>query len=76
MSLRSLVLRALAVVFVAAVCTGCCQLLTVPCDCINCLLSGPSIPGFLVKQDGLMQAHPEAQPNAMPRGAVQASMAY
>jgi len=76
MSLRSLFARAVALCFVAAMSTGCCELIAQTCNCIGCLLSGPSLPGLVVKHDGVSRAFPEAATMEGPRGAVRASMAY
>lgn len=40
-----LISRALALFLVAASASGCCQAIGTICDCANCLLSGPRLPG-------------------------------
>ncbi len=37
--------RALVLFLVAASASGCCQAIGTICDCANCLLSGPRLPG-------------------------------
>lgn len=62
--------RALTLLLVAASATGCCQAIGTACDCINCLTSGPRLPGAL-GQAQLAQAREIAAPTVQ-----RASMRY
>lgn len=75
MKIRSLFARAVCLMFVAMMTTGCCELFAATCDCIGCLLNGPSLP-FAVSAPDVATAHPQDAPRQQPRGAVRAAMAY
>ncbi|OGQ13297.1 MAG: hypothetical protein A2138_28010 [Deltaproteobacteria bacterium RBG_16_71_12] len=58
--------RALALFLVAASASGCCQAIGTICDCANCLLSGPRLPGAAPEPTPTHEAKaPAARPTSM-----------
>jgi hypothetical protein len=76
MTLRILLARVVVLMLIGVMTSGCCELFNAGCQCVSCLLNGPSLPSLLAPQDQVAQSHPDAVQLQQPRGAVRAAMAY